>query len=509
MRHVFLICMVCIIGAGSAWAKPFNLTIDEVKAELTNHPDVHWKATDTGKVVSLGITEREIPFGLREFAVEDITVTPEKEDFLPDGDVPNYLDWRNFNGKNWLTPIRNQAYCGSCVAFSAVGAFEGQLNISRGRAGANLDLSEEFLFANIGSCASGSMPNEALSFMQSNGIPDEACFPYVSGRAGEDQDVSRACADRTERAYTIEYSQSLYTEDGIKRALTIGPLMFTMQVFEDFMYYQSGIYQHVTGESVGGHAIVLVGFDDANNAWIMRNSWGTDWGEQGYFRIKRDDESIFGQTPKALKISSVSAQYRQVKLLQPIHFGAVSAKTMLQVESLADLEFKEILAEVKNLKTPGTPLVIPINVASGRAELDTTKLVDGVFQVAVSGTFKDNTKTVKPWYSMMIVMNKPQPIKVKLEKDFDDQGTIADRVYFKLKTEYQQVPLTDATVIFKKKDGSYQRNVLADNPGKLSTVGWRTPMSPNGEYDVYAVGKVGTLATFESNHLAVTVKNPN
>ena len=56
-------------------------------------------------------------------------------------------------------------------------------------------------------------------------------------------------------------------------------------VYEDFMHYKSGIYSYTTGKKLGGHAILLVGYNDAESYFIVKNSWGTGWGEDGFFRI--------------------------------------------------------------------------------------------------------------------------------------------------------------------------------------------------------------------------------
>ena len=76
------------------------------------------------------------------------------------------------------------------------------------------------------------------------------------------------------------------TVDAIKNALnTYGPVNTTMEVYSDFFYYSTGVYHYTTGTYEGGHAILIVGYDDANQYFICKNSWGTGWGEQGFFRI--------------------------------------------------------------------------------------------------------------------------------------------------------------------------------------------------------------------------------
>jgi len=71
--------------------------------------------------------------------------------------------------------------------------------------------------------------------------------------------------------------------------MTYGPVEAAFTVYEDFLNYKSGVYHHVTGSQLGGHAIKILGWgvDNATPYWIVANSWNTDWGNQGFFWIKR------------------------------------------------------------------------------------------------------------------------------------------------------------------------------------------------------------------------------
>jgi hypothetical protein len=71
-----------------------------------------------------------------------------------------------------------------------------------------------------------------------------------------------------------------------------GPLILIIPIYEDFFYYINGIYNHVYGEQKGIHAVVLVGYNDIGKYWIIKNSWGTGWGEDGYIRISYDFKEI-------------------------------------------------------------------------------------------------------------------------------------------------------------------------------------------------------------------------
>lgn len=219
---------------------------------------------------------------------------------------PASLDWRTKDGKTWFNPIRHQGSCGSCLAFAAAATLEAQYKITQNK---TYKLSPQFMFScGGGVCKRGWYPDQAAKFLLNTGVPDESCFPYMSG-GGSDISCSKACTDATKRSVkTSSYSRptsSARSLDTIREALQRGPLVTTMAAYNDFMNYRGGIYKRVSNSLVGGHAIVLVGYNDKDRYLIIRNSWGTSWGERGYGRISYDDTSGIGastwkyEVPKA------------------------------------------------------------------------------------------------------------------------------------------------------------------------------------------------------------------
>jgi hypothetical protein len=186
-----------------------------------------------------------------------------------------------------MTSVKNQGGCGSCVAFAAVGAFEGQLKIQAYNPTWDIDLSEQHLFScGGGSCSGGWYISSALNYLQQYGTPDEACSPYRA-QSGSSA-CSNSCPDWQSRVFKISSWNWINTNpSSIEAALMNGPLVAGFTVYADFYNgYRSGVYHwdHVS-QAVGGHAIVIVGYDQPGQYWIVKNSWGTNWGEAGYFRI--------------------------------------------------------------------------------------------------------------------------------------------------------------------------------------------------------------------------------
>ena len=202
-------------------------------------------------------------------------------------DLPARFDWRHHQGGNWITPVKDQGMCGSCWDFAAIGQIEAWWRIHNSRLDSVIDLSEQFVLScSPGSC-DGYTVEGAFEFIKEVGVPLETCMYYNGIDA---YPCSRACADWEEQALKIQgwgYITLDFDDiDNIKTAILRQPVAGSFLVYEDFMYYGNGVYEHVWGGIEAGHAVLIVGWDDKDECWICKNSWGPSWGEQGYFRIK-------------------------------------------------------------------------------------------------------------------------------------------------------------------------------------------------------------------------------
>ncbi len=193
------------------------------------------------------------------------------------------FDWRNYG---YVTPPKEQGNCGACWAFAAAGALESQVAMSTGSL---VDLSEQVLVSCSGANATGGGCNggyldRVSNYVKSTGIPVEECFPYTQSN---NNCANAACPYWQSDAYKITgWHYVAPTVTYLKNALyTYGPLIVSMDVYGDFYSYTKGLYKYTSGTYQGGHAILLVGYDDSQQCFIVKNSWGADWGENGYFRI--------------------------------------------------------------------------------------------------------------------------------------------------------------------------------------------------------------------------------
>jgi subtilisin family serine protease/Leucine-rich repeat (LRR) protein/C1A family cysteine protease len=220
--------------------------------------------------------------------------------------LPASFDWRSFQGANWLTSVKNQSSCGSCWAFAAVGSVEAAYNISTYNPALGLNLSEEYLISDCfswGSCCGGSSAY-AMLFMQSDGIPDDACMTYADQTcscSGTNCSASCAyhtypsCSNRTcsqrcpDWASRLTFVDSVWgvSSGGIREALIEqGPIVTYMGIGSEFGgYFDSNNIYRCTNDGGVNHGVVIVGYNETGGYWIVRNSWGTGWGDGGYFRV--------------------------------------------------------------------------------------------------------------------------------------------------------------------------------------------------------------------------------
>jgi hypothetical protein len=187
------------------------------------------------------------------------------------------------------TPIRDQANCGSCTSFGTIGAWEEMLE-------PKIDLSERHLFfCSGGGCNSGNYPEPVLD-QAVKGICTEECLPYGTTGMGIDSACENGiCEEWWLTGKKLASWKSITDVKEMKAVLDQGiALATTMDVYQSFMNYISGVYHNLgsTDPYLGGHMIACVGYDDIFGAWLIRNSWGTGWGMEGYVWIKYGDSAI-------------------------------------------------------------------------------------------------------------------------------------------------------------------------------------------------------------------------
>ncbi|EWS74453.1 papain family cysteine protease (macronuclear) [Tetrahymena thermophila SB210] len=185
---------------------------------------------------------------------------------------------------NWVTrgkvsAVKDQGQCGSCWAFSTTGSVESALIIA-GYANQTIDLSEQQLVdcsaTNYG-CGGGWMDN-AFEYIEESPLTTNSNYPYVA--------VDQAC--NSTEIYGVLYSLSNYTdvESGntvqLKQYLQQQPLSIAVDASYWYLY-NSGIFSNC-GQNLN-HGVLLVGFNSTEGSWLVKNSWGTSWGEQGYIRL--------------------------------------------------------------------------------------------------------------------------------------------------------------------------------------------------------------------------------
>lgn len=205
--------------------------------------------------------------------------------------APVSVDWRNVNGGNFVTPVKDQGSCGSCVSFGTCATMEAAVRVKVQNPNYIIDLSEAFCQFCGGADCSGWGLTSGLEFAQSTGVTDEACMPYQARNL--DCGSSR-CSDWQKRLLKISSHTPHSTMEARKSAIaTNGPVLAGMAVYNDFYAYRGGVYVKTAGATYEGlHCICVVGYDDAQQCWIVKNSWGTNWGEGGFIRIKYQQSDL-------------------------------------------------------------------------------------------------------------------------------------------------------------------------------------------------------------------------
>jgi len=206
-------------------------------------------------------------------------------DYATGLNVPDSIDWRE---QNAVTPVKNQGQCGSCWAFSTTGAVEGAYAISTGEL---VSLSEQELvdcsttYGNNG-CNGGSMDN-GFMFSQDNGLCKEESYPYT----GEDGSC-KTCTPVVKISSCSNVEQQ--NEQALIEAVAQRPVSVAIEAdTQVFQLYSGGV---LTSKMCGtnlDHGVLIVGYGEEDDVpyWLVKNSWGANWGENGYVKIARSNST--------------------------------------------------------------------------------------------------------------------------------------------------------------------------------------------------------------------------
>lgn len=206
--------------------------------------------------------------------------------------LPDSVDWRT---KGAVNPVKNQAQCGSCWAFSAIGALEGAWEIATGKL---VSLSEQQMvdcatsFGN-GGCSGGLM-DHAFLYVEQAGLCTEASYPYKA--------VNSVCAASN---CTLGIANGDVTgfkdvtssdENALMEAVAQQPVSIAIEADRRvFQLYRSGVLNATCGTRLD-HGVLLVGYgkdtESSQDYWLVRNSWGAVWGMDGYIKLLRGKSGV-------------------------------------------------------------------------------------------------------------------------------------------------------------------------------------------------------------------------
>ena len=227
---------------------------------------------------------------------------------LETSELPSYFNWRDINGVDFTTSIKDQGQCPSCEAYALVAVLE---TITQYLVGYpfNCDLSEAHLFFYPGgTCEWGVNVTYAAEYLVVHGVPDEGCFPDPLRSYNPPLESIPGWENRSVKITSWGWVEN--DEEAIKNALiNYGPLVICIPIYQDFYFYKRGVYRHRWGPRVGGHLIALVGYDDNDQCWIVKNSWGEQWGDHGWFKMGYDPKMFIDGCYGGTGILYVSGVY--------------------------------------------------------------------------------------------------------------------------------------------------------------------------------------------------------
>jgi len=288
---------------------PLSVVNDGIVKTINSAQDLWTASTDQGYVASL--SQDQVKSQLLG-ALKGGPKLPRKV-FNQKLDVPTSFDSRTNWPNCWtMKQIRDQSACGSCWAFGAVEAMSDRYCVFKKQ---NISISAEDMNSCCTSCGygcGGGYPSAAWQYWVGEGVVTEKCYPYslpgcdhhlpnskhpCPSQEYPTPSCTQQCVDSENWSSAKQFGATAYSisgEQDIKQEIMQnGPVETQFTVYADFLSYKSGVYSHITGNLLGGHAVKFLGWGVTSNGtdyWIVANSWNPDWGNQGYFWILRGED---------------------------------------------------------------------------------------------------------------------------------------------------------------------------------------------------------------------------
>ena len=213
------------------------------------------------------------------------------------------FDWRNVDDVNWMTSVKNQGSCGSCWAFSALSAMEGSYNVQMNNPDLDLDLAEQELVSSCfpnGNCVGIIEVWPIFDYLKETGIATESCIPYLS-------ESDTLCESHNcETKYGLKESININDIESMKNYLREkGPLSVCFKLSSVYYDRNNIIRCNEEVDPIAGHCVTISGYSDEGEFWIVKNSWGVDWSDNGYGKIGYGECYIEGVSPEFFPTSLV------------------------------------------------------------------------------------------------------------------------------------------------------------------------------------------------------------
>ncbi|CAL9153691.1 unnamed protein product [Musa hybrid cultivar] len=274
--------------------------------EINANPNAGWQAAMNSRFENYTIGQFKHILGVKPTPSNEVMDIP-KRTYPKSLKLPKQFDARTaWPQCSTIGTILDQGHCGSCWAFGAVESLSDRFCI---HFGINISLSVNDLLSccgfMCGDGCDGGYPISAWRYFVQNGVVTDECDPYFDdvgcAHPGCEPLYPTPQCEKKCKAKNLLWDQSKHfgvnaymvnsdPKDIMTEIFTNGPAEVGFTVYEDFAHYKSGVYKHVTGVAIGGHAVKLIGWgtsDEGEDYWLLANQWNRSWGDDGYFKITR------------------------------------------------------------------------------------------------------------------------------------------------------------------------------------------------------------------------------